>query len=124
MNKMKSAAEYLAQYNISMDFDKPIVEPKYPFIGFKNQKNIKSVEKVIKQIRPNYPEYDNTTLYKDKHCSMWTHVCEASLENGITPVKYVSQPLPLDDVQYDKEDECFPIDDVEDCQDVDETSNT
>lgn len=89
---MKSAAEYLAQYNVSMDFNKSARTNH-----FNDKKNIKEIEKVIKEIRPNYPEYDNTRLYKDEHCSMWTHVCEASLETGIVPVKFVSKPLPIHD---------------------------
>ncbi len=117
---MKSAAEYLAQYNISMDFNKSNVEPKYPYMSFEDKKDIKKLEKVCKEIRPNYPEYDNSTLYKDKHCSMWAHVCEASLENGIAPVRYVSQPLPLLDIKDD--DKEFPIEDFE--SDVEETSNS
>lgn len=95
---MKSAAEYLAQHNVSMDFNKSIREPKSPFVDFKDKKYIKEMEKVIKEIRPNYPEYDNTRLYKDDYCSIWTHVCEASLESGIVPVNFVSQPLPLNDI--------------------------
>lgn len=85
---MKSAAEYLAQYNISMDFNKS-TRTKH----FNDKKNIKEIEKVIKEIRPNYPEYDNTRLYKDEHCSMWAHVCEVSLETGVFPVKFVSKSL-------------------------------
>jgi len=97
---MKSAADYLAQYNISMDFNKSNVEPKYPYMSFKDKKDIKKLKKIVKEIRPNYKEFDNTKLYKDKHCSMWTHVCEATLENGIKPITYVSQPLPLNDIEY------------------------
>ena len=84
-----------------MDFDKPVVEPKYPFVCFKDKEDIKKIENVIKEIRPNYPEYKNTKLYKDTHCSMWTHVCEASFETGIMPVKFVSQSLPLKDIICD-----------------------
>lgn len=102
---MKSAAEYLAQYNVSMDFNKEVVEPKYPYVAFKDKKDIKKIEKVINEIRPNYPEYDNVKLYKDKHCSTWVHVCEATLETGITPVKYVAQPLPLKDIKYMEDSE-------------------
>jgi hypothetical protein len=105
---MKSAAEYLAQFNVTMDFNKTVVEPKYPFVSFKDKKDIKKIEKVINEIRPNYPEYDNVTLYKDNHCSTWVHICEATLETGINPIKYVPQPLPLKDIQYidDNETEC------------------
>lgn len=103
--EIKSAAEYLAQFNITMDFNKTIVKPKYPYTSFNDKKDIKKIEKVIKEIRPNYPEYDNATLYKDKHCSAWVHICEATLETGITPVKYVAQPLPLNDIQYAENNE-------------------
>lgn len=105
---MKSAADYLAQYNITMDFNKTVIEPKYPYVGFKDKKDLKKIEKVINEIRPNYPEYDNTQLYKDKHCSTWVHVCEATLETGIAPVKYVAQPLPLKDIQYETD---YDVDD-------------
>jgi hypothetical protein len=112
--EMKSAADYLAQYNITMDFNKTVVEPKYPFVSFKDKKDIKKIEKVINEIRPNYPEYDNVKLYKDKHCSTWVHVCEATLETGINPVKYVPQPLPLKDIQYMEDDETtYDFDDNE-----------
>lgn len=103
--EIKSAADYLAQYNITMDFNKSIVEPKHPFVSFKDRKDMKKIEKVINEIRPNYPEYDNVKLYKDKHCSTWVHVCEASLETGISPVKYVTQPLPLKDIKYIEEND-------------------
>jgi len=92
---MKSAAEYLAQFNVTMDFHKEVVEPKYHFVSFKDRKDIKKIENAIKEIRPNYPEYDNAILYEDEHCSTWVHVCEASVESGITPVLYVAQPLPF-----------------------------
>jgi hypothetical protein len=88
---MKLASEYLAQHDVSMDFNKSIREPKSPFVDFKDKKNIKEIEKVIKDIRPNYPEFNNTLLYKDEYCSMWAHVCEASFETGIVPVKFVSK---------------------------------
>lgn len=103
--EIKSAADYLAQYNITMDFNKSIVEPKHPFVSFKDRKDMKKIEKVINEIRPNYPEYDNVKLYKDKHCTTWVHVCEATLETGITPVTYVPQPLPLKDIRYSKDND-------------------
>lgn len=97
-------SSFMARYNISMDFNKvsEYPETEYPYMNFKNKKHIQDLQKVIQQIRPKYTEYHNTKLYKDDHCSMWVHVCEATLEFGVTPVKHVSQPLPLNNIMVKK----------------------
>jgi hypothetical protein len=90
---LKPAAEYLAQYNIELKYDNTAQqEAKFPYKSFEDKKGMKGLEDVIKSIRPNYPEYKNTTSYTDEHCRVWVHVCDASLEKGITPVKYIAKP--------------------------------
>lgn len=92
---VKPVAEYLAQYRISID---TTVKARYPYVPFNDKKSIKELETMLKEIRPNYPEYDNTTLYKDNFATTWVHVCEASLDKGIAPVNYVVQPLPMHNI--------------------------
>jgi hypothetical protein len=114
--ELKSAAEYLEQFHITMNFDKPIVEPKYPFMSFEDKRNMKKIGKIVKEIRPNYPEYQNAKLYKEDNVSTWVHVCEASLESGISPVRYVSQSLPMKDIENRIEDTV----DIEYIEDIEE----
>lgn len=102
--ELMSAAEYLAKLNIDFKFDEEDAkEVKFPYVPFEERRDLKKIEKVVKDIRPNYAEYQNAKLYKDNHCKMWVHVCEATIEEGITPSKFVPQSLPINDIE-EKED--------------------
>jgi hypothetical protein len=101
--ELMPAAEFLAQQKIKLFEEKNDQEVKFPYLPFEERKHIKNIGKVVKDIRPNYPEYHNTKLYNDDHCKMWVHVCEATLETGITPVMYVPQSLPINDIKEKKE---------------------
>lgn len=97
--ELQPASQYLAQFNIDIN-DNQSESPvkghvKFPYVSVDEKRHVKNLDDKIKAIRPNYPSYQNTAMYKDEHCTMWAHVCEASLEEGIVPKMYIKPPALL-----------------------------
>jgi len=96
--ELQPASEYLAQFNINFNDNTsewPAKGPvKFPYVSADEKRHLKNLDDKIKAIRPKYPSYQNTTMYKDSHCTMWAHICEASLEEGIVPKSFVKPKHP------------------------------